>query len=209
MSIENIRYTAKKNLQYEIYFVDEDQSLCKTISEVLFDEGIRVHCFTHAQDCLEKLHSFKCNLLISAYKLPEMNGIELMKKAKLILPWLPVLIVTDNGDIPLAVSTIQAGAEDFLEKPLNKELFISKIKKILHNYYEINNSNINSLTKMEKMVFSLIIQGKNNKEISISLNRSKRTIENHRAHLMKKLSAHNVAELFKNASQSGMIDLIE
>ena len=62
---------------------------------------------------------------------------------------------------------------------------------------------------MEKMVFSLIIQGKNNKEISISLNRSKRTIENHRAHLMKKLSAHNVAELFKNASQSGMIDLIE
>ena len=116
------------------------------------------------------------------------------------------MIITDNGDIPTAVSIIRAGAEDILEKPINVEILLLKINRIFHNFYNKNSRDINSLTKMEKKIFSLIMEGKNNKEIAFSLNRSKRTIENHRARLMKKLAAHNIAELFKNASQLGLVN---
>ena len=206
MQTDDINVIAKINCSHEIFFVYDDQSLCTEISEVLVNNGVNVRCFTNASDCIKQLYSMKCNLLISNYQLPEMSGIELMKEAKRVSPWLPVLIITDNGDIPKAVSIIRAGAEDVLEKPLNIEILLSKINTIYHNFYNKDSSDISSLTKMERQIFSFIMQGKNNKEIAFSMNRSKRTIENHRARLMKKLGAHNVAELFKNASQLGLVD---
>ncbi|MBN2589578.1 MAG: response regulator [Sedimentisphaerales bacterium] len=189
-----------------MFYVDNDLKTCKKTKAYFVNAGFITYYYTNPYDCLQKLNIKDCDLLITEYNLSEMDGIELLKEAKMLLPWLPIIITSEVGNIPLAVSAIKEGAVDFHEKPLINDIFINKIRFILEKHYENFSSVLNSLTKMEKRVFAFIIQGKDNKEISASLNRSKRTIENHRAHLMKKLDSHNIAELLKNATQTGLIN---
>ena len=189
-----------------IFFVDDEPGICKEISEFLDNAGFRIYCFTNPLKCLEQLSYRKCDLLVADYKMPEMNGIELMKAVKRSFPWLPVMIITAFGDIPLAVMAMQEGAADFLIKPFDTGTFILKVREILHKNGNINDLINNSLTKMEWGVLVYIIQGKSNKEISILMNRSRRTIESHRATLMEKFNANNVVDLIKQASHMGLVD---
>jgi len=209
MSYENVNSKTRISTPHKLFYVDNTQETCRETKTFLGNAGFITHCYTNPYDCLENLFSKECDLLIVDYNLSEMNGIEFMKEAKILLPWLPVIIISEKGDIPLAVSAVKEGAIDFHEKPLNNDIFISKIKLILDKHHQENGPILHSLTKMEKRVFAFILQGKDNKEISVTLNRSKRTIENHRAHLMKKLNSRNVAELLKNVSQTGLIDFMK
>lgn len=194
----------KKNKDV-VFFVDDDPLLCREISEAFADAGFRICCFVKACDCLNKLHSDKCNLLITDYKLPDMNGLDFTRDIKQLFPWLPVLVITGYGNVQLAIRTIQAGAEDFLEKPFNIRILIEKVKLIIRKNSNENNPLYSYLTTMERQIFGLISSGKNNKEIAYFLNRSRRTVENHRAHLMKKFNAHNIEELIRNVSLAGAV----
>ena len=189
-----------------IFFVDDELGICKEISEFLDNAGFRIYCFTNPLKCLEQLAYRRCDLLVADYKMPEMNGIELMKAVKRSFPWLPVMIIIAFGDIPFTVTAMQEGAADFLEKPLDTETFLLKVRSILQKNGDINNLMNNSLTKMEREVLVYIIQGKSNKEIALLMNRSRRTIESHRATLMKKFNANNVVDLIKQASHMGLVD---
>jgi FixJ family two-component response regulator len=202
MSLEYINTSATKKYKRQIYFVDDDPKICKEINEMLGNAGFIAYCFTNAYNCLEQLSLRKCDLLITDYKMSAMNGISLMKEAKKQWPWLPVIIITGYGDISTAVLAMKEGAAEFLEKPLGSELLLGKIRNILHNSSKSNFPIINSLTKMEKEVIKLIANGKNNKEIAHQLNRSRRTVENHRAHIMKKFGAHNLVELIRSVYTS-------
>lgn len=195
----------KDDLQV-IFIVDDDPKICKELCELLCNEGFNTSYFTNPARCLDHLSSRRCDLLISDYRMPEMNGIELMKKAKSLFPWLPVIIITAYGDIPIAVSAIQEGAINFLEKPLDRDDFLAKIRSILREKQNINDIVNNSLTKMEMKVLVLILEGNNNKECANLLNRSKRTIETHRANLMKKFRVKNVVDLIRKTSQIKMVD---
>lgn len=196
-----------KDDRQTIFIVDDDLKICREICELLCNEGFKTSYFINPARCLNHLNLMRCDLLIADYKMPEMNGIELMKEAKSLLPWLPVIIISGYGDIPLAVNAIKEGAVNFLEKPLDKHDFLSKIKSILQEEQNINDIVNNSLTKMEMKVLVLILEGNNNKECANLLNRSKRTIETHRANLMKKFRVNNVVDLIRKTSQIKIIDI--
>src|SRR4030042_6352308 len=119
--------------------------------------------------------------------MPEKNGIELLKDIKHLAPWIPVLLITGYGDIPTAVKAMQAGAVDFIEKPLDKKNFVRKIRYALQKNASTNPVLGSFLTRAEMRILQLVIQGKSNKEISNLFHRSARTIEVHRAHIMHKL----------------------
>ncbi len=189
-----------------VFLVDDEPKVCKVIGETLEQHGINVTCFTSGRDCLKKLDSKRCDLLITDLKMPEIDGIELMMKAKDLVPWLPILIITGYGDIPTAVTAIQNGAVDFIEKPIETESFVCKVKSILQKNHNINNLTKKSLTKMEVNVLKLLIEGKSNKQIAYSLNRSDRTIEVHRARIMEKLHADHFLGLIKRAALIGLIE---
>jgi FixJ family two-component response regulator len=188
-----------------IFFVDDELKVCETVSETLEQLGSKVTYFTRAEECLEHLSSKRCDLLIADLVMPGMNGIELLIRAKHLRPWLPVLIITGYGDIPTAVSAMQKGAVDFLEKPLETETFLQKVGSILQKNQDFSTLMNMSLTKMEMKVLKLIVQGNSSKEIAFFLNRSRRTIETHRANVMKKLGVDNVVELIKQASLIGLV----
>lgn len=195
------------NTKQHIFFVDDEPKIRKVVGKTLEQLGSEVSCFASAADCLEQLRVQTCDLLITDVKMPEMDGVELLKEVKLLAPWVPVLLLTGYGDIPMAVSVMKAGAVDFIQKPLEKESFLRKVKSILEQNTSPDSYKGKPLTKAEMRVLKLVVAGKVNKETARLLRRSIRTIEEHRSHINRKLDVHNVAELVKRAIRMGLIEL--
>ena len=196
-----------KQQKQRIFFVDDELKICEVVGETLEESGFEVRCFTCAADCLEQLHSPACDLLVTDLKMPDMDGIELLTKVKRLAPWIPILVITGYGNIPIAVTAIRAGAVDFIEKPLNKKSFLWKVKAILQQS-SFDDSHIGKpLTENEIRVLKLVIDGKSNTEIAYLLHRSVRTIEVHRANLMRKLDVANVVDLVKRAATMGLVEV--
>jgi len=192
----------KKN----IFFVDDESTVRKAVEMTLKRLGYNVSCFANAADCLEKLKKQNCDLLITDVKMPGMDGIELVQKTKHLVPWLPMLIVTGYGDIPMAVRAVKAGALNFIEKPLQSKTLADAIRAALKQNSLANILKGKALTKTETIILRMILQGKTNREIAITLHRSTRTVEDHRLHIMRKLNVENVVDLVKRAAAMGIIE---
>ena len=191
-----------------IFFVDDERKLCEIVSETLEEFGFEVDYFTCAADCLEKLRSKQtCDLLITDLKMSEMDGIQLLTKVKHLTPWMPVLVITGFGDIPTAVAAVKAGAEDFIEKPLDRESFLRKVNSILQQSPSIHKYTGKPLTDAEKRVLNMVVEGKSNKKIAFLIHRSIRTVEVHRARLMQKLGVENLIDLIKRAVEMVLVEL--
>jgi len=193
------------NNDQHIFFVDDELKVRQVVAETLGQLSVRVTCFPCASDCIEQLGSQKCDLLITDLKLPEMDGIDLMRHVQRMAPYVPVLIVTGYGDIPTAVEAIKAGAADFIEKPLDKQSFVRKVMSLLPENGNHRHTG-KPLTQSEQKVLQLVLDGKSNSEIASLLNRSPRTIEAHRSHIMHKFGAGNLVDLVKQVTARGLTD---
>lgn len=190
-----------------IFFVDDESSIYEIVRKTLERLDAEVTCFASARDCLEQLHSKKCDLLITDVKMPDMDGLELAAEAKRIAPWIEVLVVSGCGDIPMAVRALKAGAADFIEKPLGTQNLLSAVESALARTAPADPLVGKELTRAEMRVLHYILDGKSNKQTANILNRSEKTIEVHRNNIMRKLGVDNVVALLKRAAAMGLIDL--
>ena len=190
-----------------VFFLDDEPEIREVVGETLQESDIDVECFESPAECLARLRSKKCDLLITDLKMPEKDGIELLADVKRLAPWVPVMVITGYGDIPTAVKAIKNGAVDFIEKPLAKETFVRKIKSILQHGTPDDSRLGKPLTRAEASILKFIIEGKSNREMANSLNRSIRTVEVHRSHLMRKLGVDNVIDLIKLGAAMGLVSL--
>lgn len=193
----------------QVFFVDDEPSVCRAASKTLKRFGSEVSCFDNAADCLEQLRLQSCDLLITDVKMPGMDGIELVCKAKRLIPWLPVLVVTGYGDIPLAVRAIKAGATNFIEKPLETRSFLGAVELTLERHSYFDRLLGKTISKAEKKVLRLLLDGKSNKEIAHTLHRSIRTVEVHRRNIMRKLDVDNLVALVKRVAAMGLFNPTE
>ena len=194
-----------------IFIVDDDEDLRSAISVLLKRHKYVCTCFASAQECLEKLNEISqdysqgCDLLIADVKMPEKGGIELLNEVKVALPWLPVIMITAYADVPMTVQALKTGAFDFVEKPINEENLLKVVESAL--FKESANKDPlrgKPLTRAERIVLRLILEGIGNKRIAYILERSERTIEVHRSHIMRKLGVDNVVDLVKRATAMGL-----
>ncbi len=195
--------------EQHIFFLDDEPAIREVVKETLEDSDFKVSCFGSPIECLARLRSQKCDLLITDLKMPEKDGIELLADVKHLAPWVPVLMITGYGDIPTAVKAMKAGAVDFIEKPLDKKNFMRKIRSVLKKNVSAHPDLGNSLTRNEAKILQFIVNGKSNKEIANLLHRSARTIEVHRAHIMHKLGVDNLVDLVKRVASMGLVNLEE
>lgn len=184
----------------KVFFVDDEPGIRQVVADDLEGLGCEVSCFSNASDCLSQLADHDCNLLITDVKMPGMDGLTLLNKAQSIAPWISVIVITGYGDIPMAVRTLKMGAVDFVEKPLDRRSFLSKVKFVLERDDFSDSVAGKVLTKSEKKILKLILDGKSNKEIAYKLGRVMRTVELHRSNLMKKLNVDNVVDLVKKTA---------
>jgi len=191
-----------------VFYVDDEPDICTAVKATLERANVPVRCFVHPTDCLNQLRSDNCDLLIVDLKMSEKDGMQLLVEAKELVPWLPVLVVSGYGDIPTAVKAVKNGAADFIEKPLEKDTFVQKVNALLvPNHQGVYRDAARTLTRSEKKVLRLVLQGKTNKEIARSIGRCVRTVEGHRIRLMHKLGTDSLLELFKFGAALGMVDL--
>ena len=97
--------------------VDDDSCILDSATLFLKRAGFECTCFENADDCLKYLHQQNCDLLITDIRMPDKTGIELLVEAKYIAPWMPVLVMSSYGDIPLAVEAVKKAQSNSLKSP--------------------------------------------------------------------------------------------
>jgi len=181
----------------QIFVVDDDScirdSLCMYLKKARYD----CTCFENVDDCLKCLRQQHCDLLITDVVMPGKTGLDLLDEIKGIAPWVPVLVMTSYSEVPVAIRAVKSGALDFVEKPLDMPSFMQLVQSTIKQNDLNNFLRGKPLTKTEKIILNLILQGKSNKEIANTLHRSIRTVEVHRSHIMHKLDVHTIVDLVK------------
>jgi FixJ family two-component response regulator len=142
--------------------------------------------------------------------MPGPSGLDLQEALNKTRRSLPVIFLTGQGDIPMSVRAMKAGAADFLTKPVKREILLAAVKnavaldlerracrKMLEGWRAL----YDSLTAREKDVLGHVITGKLNKQISAEIGASERTVKAHRAHIMEKMQINSVAELVRIMEQ--------
>jgi len=192
------------NLQEpHVFFVDDEPGIRRAAQRAMESSGMCVRVFSCGPDCLAALSQETCDVLITDVRIGGMDGMSLLREVKRRFPWLPTIIVTAYGDIPLAVTAIKTGAAEFIEKPLDRQELLSAIHKAMGTAARPNSNLQELLSDAELQVVRLILDGRTTREIANTLSRSARTIEAHRHNVMRKLGARNVAQLVQRANALG------
>ena len=191
-----------------VYVVDDDSHICEAIRNVLEEDGLIVETYSSCEAFLEAYHPGRegC-LLIDAY-LPGMDGLELLQRLSDAGHRLPAIMITGNSDVPIAVQAMKAGASDFIEKPIGRAELIASIARALEQSKDATKLSIwreeavnyiARLTPRQRQIMELVLAGHPNKNIAADLGISQRTVENHRASIMKKTGSTSLPALARLA----------
>ena len=191
-----------------IIVVDDDDRVREAIRTVLEDDGRVVETYASCEAFLEAFDPGKSAcLLIDAY-LPGMSGLELLAKLDEEGHRLPAIMITGNADVPMAVRAMKAGALDFIEKPIGREELIAGIDRVLElskdsgkltKLRESASAHLTGLTPRQRDVMERVLAGQPSKNIAADLSISQRTVENHRAAIMKRTGSKSLPALARLA----------
>ena len=191
-----------------VYIVDDQPAVCHALREMLSVLGYEVETFGSAQQFLAALDPARPGCLVADVRMPGMDGLELMRELSKRSVRLPVVLISGHADVPLAVTAIKAGAEDFIEKPLNDAQLVSAINRCLAQAFEQFagrqpqddlERKFQSLTPREVEVFDLVAQGCTSQAIALRMGISPRTVESYRVQIMDKMQAASIAVLVRQA----------
>jgi two-component system CheB/CheR fusion protein len=191
-----------------IYVVDDDGHVRDAIRSMLEGDGRTVEDYASCEAFLEAYHpGRRACLLIDAY-LPGMKGLELLQRLREAGHSLPSIMITGNSDVPIAVQAMKAGASDFIEKPVGRDELLASIEHALEQsrdatkrsaWREAAANHIAGLTTRQRQIMDMVLAGHPNKNIAADLGISQRTVENHRASIMRKTGSKSLPALARLA----------
>lgn len=195
-----------------VFLVDDDAAVRDSLSLLIESVGLVAKAYASAEAFLADLGPEAHGCVVLDLHMPGMGGIRLQEEMARRGIRLPIIFLTGYGDIPTSVKAIKTGAVDFLTKPVAGEVLASAIASALaldeqqRADGDRNSSaaaRLASLTEREQEVMTMAIEGLCNKEIAKRLGISHRTVEIHKAHVMKKTGAANLIELTRIARDAG------
>lgn len=189
-----------------VFVVDDDPAIRKSLRWLIESVGLKVQTHELASEFLESYSPDHPGCLVLDVRIPGMSGLELQEKLRERGYDIPVIIVSGYGDVPMAVRAMKAGAVDFLEKPVSDQVLLDYIQKgIARDIQNKANREQNkelverkaTLTRRENEVMKYVVSGFSSREIAEKLNVSFKTVEAHRAKIMKKMQAKSVPKLIQ------------
>ena len=191
--------------------IDDDAAVRDSLQLYLTRQGVRVTCFQAAEEFLKAVNGcepFDC--VVTDVRMPAMSGLDLVHHLIARGSIRPIILISGHGDIDMAVSAVKTGAFDFIEKPFNEDRLLASIRDAVEQErrradkvagLEKLQARFQSLSSRQRQVMELAAAGLSNKEIGTKLKISPKTVENHRAWVMERIGARNLAELVRIAMQ--------
>ncbi|MDR2613741.1 MAG: response regulator [Candidatus Accumulibacter sp.] len=187
-----------------VYIVDDDEAIRDSLGYLMASRGTPYSTYPSAESFLEAWDESFAGCILLDVRMGEMSGDELFEHLTERGCRLPVIFLTGHGDVPLAVSTLKSGAFDFIEKPFNDNVLVDRVLEALdfdtaQRQAAASEDSIKrrlaQLTPRERQVMERILAGKLNKVIADELDVCMRTVEQHRAKLLRKMGVRTAVEL--------------
>lgn len=197
-----------------IYVIDDQQSVRDALGEMLSVFGFEAEKFESADAFLQTFDPARPACIVADVRMPGTDGIELVRHLASRETTLPVILISGHADIPMAVAAIKAGAEEFIEKPVDDTQLVAAINRGLARMHESLNSSRSHdelrerfarLTPRQTEIFRLVAEGLTSQNIAEKLGISVRTVESYRAEIMEKMQAQSVAVLVRQAIKLGQV----
>jgi len=187
-----------------VFIVDDDAAVRDSIQELVESVGLHAQAYDSGQAFLDDFQQQRPGCLVLDVRMANMSGLALQEKLNELDAGVPVIIITGHGDVPMAVRALQAGAADFIQKPYRDQLLLDSINNALAVDAAARRSSIGSdelvkqletLTKREREILDMLVDGKRSKDIARALGISPRTVEAHRQNTLRKMEVSSVKEL--------------
>ncbi|MGA3403633.1 MAG: chemotaxis protein CheB, partial [Acetobacteraceae bacterium] len=191
-----------------IFVVDDDGEVRDAVRAVLEDDGKIVEDFAACEEFLAAYRPGREGCLVIDAYLPGMSGLELLRRMKDAGHHLPAIMITGNSDVAIAVEAMKAGASDFIEKPISRGELLVCVERALEQsrdsskllaWHDAAASHVADLTPRQRQIMELVLAGHPSKNIAADLHISQRTVENHRASIMKKTGSRSLPALARLA----------
>lgn len=196
-----------------VHVIDDDDALRDSLSFLLGTARLNVKTYESAEAFLAALPDANSGCIITDVRMPDMSGVDLLRKLNELQIALPVIIITGHGDVQLAVEAMKIGAADFIEKPFDDEVLLNAVRAALDRWEDKSREiserssyveKLETLSSRERDVLEGLIAGKANKVIAFDLGISPRTVEIYRANVMTKTGANSLPELVRMAMLAGL-----
>jgi len=194
--------------------IDDDAAVRDSLQLYFVRNHVTVTCFRAAAEYLSAVNGcelFDC--VVTDVRMPGMSGLELVRRLIGRGSTCPVILITGHGDVDMAVSAVKSGAFDFIEKPFDERRLLGSVREAVEKGRRLAidaadlagmQARFELLSARQRQVMELAATGLSNKEIGAKLNISPKTVENHRAWVMERIGARNIAELVRIAMQIRM-----
>jgi two-component system, LuxR family, response regulator FixJ len=198
-----------------VHVIDDDEAVRQSLTFLLTAAGLTVRTYESAAAFLSALPRVAPGCVITDVRMPEVSGIELLRRLKEAQSPLPVIVITGHGDVPLAVEAMKYGAADFLEKPFVDDAILTAVNSALNRRgAEVRRDadraeiveKLASLSNRERQVLEGLVAGLPNKTIAFDHGISPRTVEIYRANLMSKMRAASLSDLVRMALLGGLLE---
>lgn len=202
-----------KSADTVVHIVDDEEAVRNSLAFLLQSAGFAVRVHETATDFLALAPGIANGCLVTDLRMPDMDGVELLRRLRAAGALLPAIVITGHADVQMAVEAMKSGALDFIEKPFSDEVLIDSIGRAVNRAAEQHHSaavaeqvrsRLDTLSERERQVLGGVLEGQPNKTIAFNLGISPRTVEVYRAGLMAKMQARSLAELVRMVMDSGV-----
>lgn len=189
-----------------VHIVDDEEAVRNSLAFLLSGAGFAVRVHESATEFLALAPQISNGCLITDLRMPDMDGVELLRRLRSADAMLPAIVITGHGDVQMAVEAMKSGAIDFIEKPFSDDVLIESIARAAGRAAERVQSDaaldlvrqrVASLSERERQVLRGVVAGQANKTIAHQLGISPRTVEVYRAGLMGKMQAKSLPDLVR------------
>ncbi len=197
----------------KILIVDDDEAVLESLGALLEGQGYAVAGYASATALLSERPAPVAACAIIDLRMPGMDGLTLLEQLKASGAAYPMIVATGHGDVPLAVRAMKIGAADFIEKPYSNDAMLATIRDAIRRGAPAQKPAaqsaaaiqlLSTLTQREREVLQGLVAGEPNKIIAYKLGISPRTVEIHRANLIKKTGADSLSHLIRLAFAAGV-----
>lgn len=198
------------NSDIVVHIVDDEEPVRNSLAFLLGASGFAVRTHPSATSFLEISGDIKGGCLVTDLRMPDIDGVELLRQLRARDAMLPAIVVTGHGDVHMAVEAMKNGALDFIEKPFSDEVLIDSIRRAVEQAGSRRDAaameartreRLASLSERELQVLRGVVQGQPNKVVAAELGISPRTVEVYRANVMSKMQAKSLADLVRGVME--------